>query len=76
MIIEFYLQNRPVDSIFYAEKLNTLLKDNIIAIYLLGECYFLNRDYVKVNYLFHKNELMDHDENFLLLGAKSFFGCK
>lgn len=75
-IIEFYSQNRPYDAIFFSEKLAFLLDSNIIAVYLLGECYYLNGDYVKVNYLFHKGDLLDYNENFVLLGAKSFLGSK
>ena len=59
------------DAIFLADKLCTLLEENIIAVYFLAECYYSQKDYVKVNFLFHKHGLLNHDENFLLLGLKS-----
>ena len=49
--IENYLLNSPLNAIFLAEKILTLLNENNIAIYLLSECYYLEGDFVKVNFL-------------------------
>ena len=56
---------------FFADKLVTLTDHAAIAVYLLGEVYFQAGEYTKVNYLFHKNNLLLVDENFLDLTAKS-----
>lgn len=50
-IIEYYLLNKIDDSIFLAEKLKTLLDNDIVSIYILANCYFLKSEYVKVNYI-------------------------
>ena len=42
------------DAIFYADKLVTLTENHPVFIYLLGNCYFENRDYKKVHTLFTK----------------------
>ena len=69
--VDTYMIGSAEDSIFLADKLCTLLNDNVIAVYFLAECYYLQKDYVKVNFLFHKYNLLNYDENFLLLGLKS-----
>lgn len=75
-IIELHLNNQLPDSIFLAEKLKTLLDEDPIAIYLLAECYFSDKNFVKVNYLFQKNELISLDENYVILSAKSWIASQ
>ena len=59
-----------------SEKLKTMLNEDPLAIYLLAECYFTDLNFVKVNYLFQKNDLINLDENFVILSAKSWIASK
>lgn len=75
-MIDNYLLNSPSNAIFFAEKLLTLLDHHKISVYLLSECYFLEGDFVKVNFLFHKYMLTTLNENYLILAAKSLIKIK
>ena len=60
-----------VDAIFYADKLLTLMSGQIVACYILGECYFYNQDYKKVHSLFVKYSLLNYNINFQVLSARA-----
>ena len=70
-VVEELRANNMETAKFFADKLVTLTDHAAIAVYLLGEVFFLSGEYTKVNYLFHKNNLLLVDENFLDLTAKS-----
>lgn len=61
---------------FFADKLVTLTDHAALAVFLLGEVLFRAGEYTKVNYLFHKNNLLLVDENFLDLTARSLLKLK
>lgn len=42
-----------------------------MAVYILAEAYYQMEDFVKVNFVLHKNGLVLRDENFLLLSIRS-----
>ena len=74
--VELYLNNWLEEAVFMSEKLKTMLNEDPLAIYLLAECYFTDLNFVKVNYLFQKNDLINLDENFVILSAKSWIASK
>lgn len=59
------------DAIFFCDKLLTLTDDHPIVVYLLGECYFNNSDYKKVHSLFVKYKILNYNQNFQILAARS-----
>jgi hypothetical protein len=59
------------DAIFFVDKLMTLMDAHPLIIYLLGECYFANADYKKVHSLFVKHKLINYNQNFQVLAARS-----
>lgn len=70
-VVEELRVNNVETAEFFADKLVTLTDHAAIAVYLLGEVYFQAGEFTKVNYLFHKNNLIKSDENFINLTAKS-----
>lgn len=60
-------------SLFLAERLVTLTNNDPIATFILAECYYQLGDYVKVNYVLHKNNFVLIDENFLLITLRSLY---
>ena len=59
------------DAIFYVEKLMNLTNGHPLVVYMLGECYYHNDDYKKVHSLFSKYKLLNHNQNFQILAARS-----
>lgn len=59
------------DAIFYVEKLLNLTNGHPLAVYLLGECYYQNNDFKKVHSLFSKYRLLNYNQNFQILAARS-----
>ena len=50
-------------------ELVTLTKNNIVSLYLLAECYYLNQDYPKVTSLFNKHRILTTSLDFQILAA-------
>ena len=59
------------DAIFYVEKLMNLTNGHPLVVYMLGECYYHNDDYKKVHSLFSKYKLLNYNQNFQILAARS-----
>lgn len=59
------------DAIFYVEKLINLTNGHQLAVYMLGECYYQNDDFKKVHSLFSKYKLLNYNQNFQILAARS-----
>lgn len=69
-VIEAYMNHDGGNAVFYADKLVTLTNSQPLAVYLLGECYYLQEDYVRVSNLFEKQSLLYDNENYMVLAAK------
>lgn len=59
------------DAIFYVEKLMNLSNGHPLVVYMLGECYYHNEDFKKVHSLFSKFKLLNYNQNFQILAARS-----
>ena len=59
------------NAIFFADKLLTLTNAHPLIVFLLGECYFHNNDFKKVHSLFVKFKLLNYNQNFQILAARS-----
>ncbi len=66
-------------AIFYADKIATLCKDSgptfpdyVSALYELAQCYFCNKEYLRVVQLLDKAGLSFHDEKFRILLGQAF----
>jgi predicted Zn-dependent protease len=75
-VVEELRANNLETAQFFADKLVTLTNHAAISVYLLAEVYFRAGKFTKVNYLFHKNDLLFGDENFLDLTARSLLRLK
>jgi hypothetical protein len=75
-VVEELRANNTQTAEFFADKLVTLTDHAALAVYLLGEVLFRSGECTKVNYLFHKNNLLFVDENFLDLTARSLLRLK
>jgi predicted Zn-dependent protease len=75
-VVEELRANNTETANFFADKLVTLTDHAALAVYLLGEVLFRSGKFTKVNYLFHKNNLLFVDENFLDLTARSLLKLK
>lgn len=75
-IIEEALLYNIENAYFYADKLCSITYDHPISVYLLGECYFLGEEYVKISYIFSRSDLLNLNENFALLVVKGFIKLK
>ena len=75
-IVEELRANNLETARFFADKLVTLTNHAAISIYLLAEVLFQAGKFTKVNYVFHKNDLLFADENFLDLTARSLLKLK
>jgi|688.fasta_scaffold2040394_1 hypothetical protein len=52
-------------TVLYVNKeLVTLTKNNIVSLYLLAECYYLEEDYPKVVSLFNKHRILTYGLDF------------
>lgn len=76
MIMDNLSMNSPKNAIFFAEKLMTLMDKNPIVVYIVGECYFANSDWLKVFQLFQNNRLLYANDNYLVLAAKAMLNNK
>ena len=52
-------------------ELVTLTRTNMMSLYILAECYFLNQDYPKIISLFNKHKILTQNLDFQILAAKS-----
>jgi hypothetical protein len=66
-------------AIFYADKIVTLCKDGanisqeyVDALYNLAQCYFFNKEYLRVVQLIDKSGLTFNNEKFRLLLGQAF----
>ena len=59
------------DAIFFCDKLLTLSNNHIAVIYLMGECYFRNKDYKRVHSLFENHKMLNQNVSFQLLASRS-----
>ena len=71
LIIENLQNNSDKDAIFFIDKLITLTDAHPAIVYLQGECYYNNSDYKKVHSVFVKHKLLNYNQNFQLLAARS-----
>lgn len=75
-IMENLVASSTKNAVFFAETLHTLIDKSPIVIYLLGECYFANSDWLKVYQLFQNHGLLYHNDNYLVLAAKALLNNK
>ena len=71
LIMENLQNHSDKDAIFFVDKLITLTDAHPAVVYLQGECYYNNGDYKKVHSLFVKHKLLNYNQNFQLLAARS-----
>lgn len=75
-IMDNLSMNSPKNAIFYAEKLLTLTDRHAVVVYIVGECYFANGDWLKVYQLFQNSRLLYLNDNYLVLAAKALLNNK
>lgn len=75
-IIEESLLYNSENASFYADKLLSLTGEHPIAVYLLGECYYLSEEYVKISYIFTRFDYQNLNENYAILAAKGLLKIK
>lgn len=71
LVIENLQLQSHKDAIFFCDKLLTLTDNNPMVVYLMGECFYHNADYKKVHSLFVKYKLLNYNQNFQILAARS-----
>lgn len=64
------LHNYP-DAIFFCDKLLTLSNSHVAIVFLMGECYFRNKDYKRVHSLFENYKMLNQNVSFQILAARS-----
>lgn len=75
-IVDDVLSLNVENALFFANKLVTLTKNQPISVYLLGECYFLAEEYVKITHLFTNHDCLNLNENFAILASKGLLKIK
>jgi tetratricopeptide (TPR) repeat protein len=75
-IMDNLIGNSTKNAVFFAETLLTLMEKNPIVIYILGECYFANSDWLKVYQLFQNHNLLYQNDNYLVLAARALLHNK
>lgn len=75
-IMDNLIANSTKNAVFFAETLHTLMERNPIVIYILGECYYANSDWLKVYQLFQNHGLLYLNDNYLVLAAKALLNNK
>ena len=75
-VTEEMLGKNYSNAIFFADKMISMSDHAPVAVYLLGEALFSDYQMTKVNYLFHKSNLLLVNENFRDLSARSFYSLE
>lgn len=75
-IMDNLMGNSTKNAVFFSETLLTLMEKNPIVVYILGECYYANSDWLKVYQLFQNHGLLYQNDNYLVLAAKALLNNK